>query len=67
MADLKVKEAAEFLNCSQQKVRLMIARREIDVIRHGRALRLPTADLERLRRESTIPAIGRTGDSAVVA
>ena len=54
---LKVPEAAEQLNMSQKAIWAMIYRREIDVVRIGRSVRIPLSAIDRLVERGTVPAI----------
>ncbi len=53
---LKVPEAAEALNLSQKTIWKMVAHRELDVVRFGRAVRIPEAALQQLIERGTMPA-----------
>jgi excisionase family DNA binding protein len=53
---LTIRETAEALNLSQPTIRAWIARRKIGVIRLGRAIRVPTTEVQRLLTENTVPA-----------
>jgi excisionase family DNA binding protein len=53
---LKVPEAAEQLNMSQKAIWAMIYRREIDVVRIGRSVRIPLTAIDRLVERGTVPA-----------
>ena len=53
---LRVPEAAEQLNMSQKAVWAMIYRREIDVVRIGRSVRIPLTAIDQLVERGTIPA-----------
>lgn len=50
---LKVPEAAEMLTLSQKTVWQWIATRRIGVVRLGRAVRIPLAEIDRLTSEGT--------------
>jgi excisionase family DNA binding protein len=52
----KVPEAAEVMNVSPKTVWAHIAARRIDVVRIGRAVRIPLHAIERLIEEGTTPA-----------
>ncbi len=52
----RVPEAAEMLGVSQKLIWKMVGAREIDVVRLGRAVRIPGDSLETLISESTTPA-----------
>jgi len=56
---LKVPEAAEQLNMSQKAIWAMIYRREIDVVRIGRSVRIPLTAIDRLVELGTVPAARR--------
>ena len=53
---LKVPEAAEILALSQKTVWQWIGERRIEVVRLGRAVRVPLSEIERLVEEGTTPA-----------
>ncbi len=53
---LSVPEVAERLGFSQKKVWAMIYRRELEIVRIGRSVRLPEASINELVERSTIPA-----------
>lgn len=53
---LKVPEAAEMLALSQKTVWQWIGERRIGVVRLGRAVRIPIAEIERLMEEGSTPA-----------
>jgi excisionase family DNA binding protein len=53
---LKVPEAAEMLALSQKTVWQWIGERRIGVVRLGRAVRIPQAEIDRLMEEGTTPA-----------
>jgi excisionase family DNA binding protein len=53
---LTIKETAEALNLSQACVRAWVARRKIGVIRLGRAIRIPSSEVQRLLTEDVVPA-----------
>jgi excisionase family DNA binding protein len=50
---LKVPEAAEMLTLSQKTIWQWIAMRRIGVVRLGRAVRIPLAEIDRLTSEGT--------------
>jgi excisionase family DNA binding protein len=52
----KVPEAAEVMNVSRKTVWAHIAARRIEVVRIGRAVRIPLHAIERLIEEGTTPA-----------
>jgi excisionase family DNA binding protein len=54
---LKVPEAAEMLALSQKTIWQWIGERRIAVVRLGRAVRIPQAEVNRLMEEGTTPAI----------
>jgi len=56
---LKVPEAAELLNISQKATWAMIYRRDIEVVRIGRSVRIPQNAIERLIERGTVPATRR--------
>jgi excisionase family DNA binding protein len=53
---LRVPEAAEQLNISQKAIWAMIYRRDIEVVRIGRSVRIPQSALDQLVERGTIPA-----------
>ena len=53
---LRVPEAATLLNISQKATWAMIYRREIDVVRIGRSVRIPESALNELIERGTTPA-----------
>lgn len=53
---LKVPEAAEVLALSQKTVWQWIGMRRIGVVRLGRAVRVPQAEIDRLMEEGATPA-----------
>lgn len=53
---LKVPEAAGMLALSQKTVWQWIGERRIEVVRLGRAVRVPLSEVERLIEEGTSPA-----------
>ena len=53
---LKVPEAAEQLNISQKSTWAMIYRRDIEVVRIGRSVRIPLSEIDRLIERGTVPA-----------
>jgi excisionase family DNA binding protein len=53
---LKVPEAAAMLALSQKTVWQWIGERRIGVIRLGRAVRVPMAEIDRLMEEGSTPA-----------
>ena len=56
---MKVPEAAELLNISQKAIWAMIYRREIDVVRIGRSVRIPLTAIDELVERGTVPAARR--------
>jgi excisionase family DNA binding protein len=54
---LKVPEAAAMLALSQKTVWQWIGERRIEVVRLGRAVRVPVSEIERLVEQGTTPAI----------
>jgi excisionase family DNA binding protein len=54
---LKVPEAAEMLALSPKTVWQWIGERRFAVVRLGRAVRVPLAEIERLLEEGTTPAV----------
>jgi excisionase family DNA binding protein len=53
---LTVQEAATSLGLSVHTIRAWIAQRKIGYIRLGRAVRISPSEIERILRESTVPA-----------
>jgi excisionase family DNA binding protein len=53
---LTVEEAAKELGLKPSTIRAWILRRRITYVKLNRAVRIPRAEVERLIRESTIPA-----------
>ena len=53
---LTVAEAARQLGLKEPTIRLWMAQRQISYVKLGRAVRIPQAELDRLLRQSTIPA-----------
>jgi excisionase family DNA binding protein len=53
---LTVKEAARATGLKVPTIRKKLANREIDFCKLGRAVRIPTAAIERLIRENMVPA-----------
>ena len=53
---LTVKQAAERLGLRDSTLRAWIAQRRIGFVRLGRAVRIPSEEVERLIAENTIPA-----------
>jgi excisionase family DNA binding protein len=53
---LSVPEVAERLGFSQKKVWAMIYRRELEIVRIGRSVRLPESSINELVERSTVPA-----------
>jgi excisionase family DNA binding protein len=56
---LRVPEAADLLNMSQKTIWAMIYRREIDVVRIGRSVRVPQSAIDQLIERGTVPAVSR--------
>jgi excisionase family DNA binding protein len=56
---MRVPEAAELLNMSQKTIWAMIYRREVDVVRIGRSVRIPLSAIDQLIERGTIPARSR--------
>ena len=56
---LKVPEAAELLNISQKAIWAMIYRRDIDVVRINRSVRIPLSAIDQLIERGTVPAARR--------
>lgn len=63
-----VEQAAEDLNLSPSTVRAWIAQRRLGFIRLGRAVRIPSAEIDRVLNDGFVPAAGTApdGDSALV-
>ena len=55
---LTVRQAAIELNLSEPTIRAWLWRRKISYVRLGRAIRIPTSEVERLLQEGTVPARG---------
>jgi excisionase family DNA binding protein len=53
---LTIRETADALNLSEPTIRAWVASRKIGVIRLGRAVRVPSAEVHRLLTENVIPA-----------
>ncbi len=53
---MSCKSAAETTETSQPFWRKLIAQRRIEVIRLGRAVRIPVEEIDRIMREGTVPA-----------
>ncbi len=53
---VKVPEAAEMLCLSEKKVWHLVASRGIDVVRIGRAVRIPVNAIQQLIEQGTTPA-----------
>jgi excisionase family DNA binding protein len=53
---LTVKQASERLGLRESTLRAWIAQRRIGIVRLGRAVRIPSDEVERLIAENTIPA-----------
>jgi excisionase family DNA binding protein len=53
---LSVKETAAKLGLKEPTIRLWIAQRRIGIVRLGRAIRIPSEEVERLILEGTVPA-----------
>jgi excisionase family DNA binding protein len=56
---LKIPEVAEFLNISCKTAWAMVYRRDIEVVRIGRSVRIPQRTLDQLVERGTIPAAKR--------
>ena len=54
-----IEQAAEELNLSPHTVRAWVAQDRIDVIRLGRAVRVPAQEVARLLREGLAPAVSQ--------
>lgn len=53
---LNVTEASQLLSLSRGCLRAWILQRRIAVIRLGRAVRIPTSEIDRLIQSGTVPA-----------
>lgn len=53
---LTVRQASDRLGLRESTIRAWIAQRRIGVVRLGRAVRIPSDEVERLIAENTIPA-----------
>jgi excisionase family DNA binding protein len=53
---LTVRQASERLGLRESTLRAWIAQRRIGVVRLGRAVRIPSEEVDRLITENTIPA-----------
>jgi len=53
---LRVAEAADALNLSAKTVWAMIYRRDLDVVRIGRSVRIPMSTIDELVERGTVPA-----------
>jgi excisionase family DNA binding protein len=53
---LRVREAAKALNLVEGTIRLWITQRRIGVVRMGRSVRIPAAEIQRLLTEGYVPA-----------
>lgn len=56
---LRVNEAAERLNLSPKTIWAMIYRRDLEVVRIGRAVRIREETLDELIARGTVPALRR--------
>ena len=56
---LRVNEAAERLNLSPKTIWAMIYRRDIEVVRIGRSVRIAQDAIDRLIERGTVPATRR--------
>jgi excisionase family DNA binding protein len=56
---LTLKDAAEELGLAQVTLRTWAAGRKIAVVRLGRAVRIPVAEIERLISDGLVPAVRR--------
>jgi excisionase family DNA binding protein len=56
---LRVAQAAELLNLSHKTVWAMIYRRDLDVVRIGRSVRIPQKAIDALILRGTVPALKR--------
>lgn len=54
---VKVPQAAEMLAMSPKTIWQWIGERRIEVVRLGRAVRVPISEIERLMEEGTTPAL----------
>ena len=53
---LTVRQASDRLGLRESTIRAWIAQRRIGIVRLGRAVRIPSEELDRLIAENTIPA-----------
>jgi excisionase family DNA binding protein len=53
---LRVPEAAELLNLSPKTIWAKISRRDIEVVRIGRLVRIPQSAIDRVIERGTVPA-----------
>jgi excisionase family DNA binding protein len=56
---LKIPEVADFLNISCKTAWAMVYRRDIEVVRIGRSVRIPQRTLDQLVERGTTPATKR--------
>jgi excisionase family DNA binding protein len=54
---LRVHEAADALNLSAKTIWAMIYRRDLDVVRIGRSVRIPASAIDELIERGTVPAL----------
>lgn len=52
-----VKQAAALLGLAEVTVRVWLAKRRMEYVRMGRAVRIPIAEITRLVDEGTVPAL----------
>ena len=55
---LTVRQAAEALALRETTIRAWVARRRLGIVRLGRAIRIPLAEIERVIAEGAVPAKG---------
>jgi excisionase family DNA binding protein len=56
---IRVPEAAKLLNLSQKTIWAMIYRRDFEVVRIGRSVRIPQTSIDELIERGTVPAMKR--------
>jgi excisionase family DNA binding protein len=64
IAPKTVPEAARALGISTHTIRAWIAQRRIGYLKLGRAVRVPQSEIDRILRESAVPASARRPRSA---
>jgi excisionase family DNA binding protein len=58
---LTVKQAASLLGLAEVTLRVWLAKRKLEYIKMGRAVRIPVTEITRLVDEGTIPALSNGG------